>query len=354
LLFGAVPFALAFSMLWVIPAASATVKAAYFALAYVLFDTAFACVQVPYASLTPELASSDRDRTRVNAARAVVSMVGGLAAAAIIPASIALFADRASGYRATMAVVGAVGALPFLLLFSTVRERGGHAKIEAHPLAEVRDVLRTDAVREAAMVYLAAWVSVSVVAAMFEYYITHALGLRGKLDVILGMVQCSALVSVPLVAWASDRFGRRRTLSIGALWWAAVLTVLAILPADRATVGYGLALCCGPGIAAAHVVPWTLLADSVDADERRTRRRREGAVYGVLGFAQKAGVAFALAGTQSMLGVAGYVAGAPAQSAAVKTAVRLLFAAGPAALLVVLALAMHARRARDQRVFQLS
>jgi GPH family glycoside/pentoside/hexuronide:cation symporter len=350
MLFGAVPFALAFSLLWVVPSWSGWARALYFALAYMLFDTAFACVQVPYASLTPELSSLDRDRTRLNAARAIVSMVGGLLAAALIPASIASFADKPTGYRVTMAFVGALGAVPFLLLFSTVREKSPEKPQEhAHPLADVRDVLRTPAVREAAVIYLVAWVSVSVVASMFEYYITHALGLRGKLDVVLGMVQLSALASVGPIAWASERFGRRATLATGTLFWAAILVLLALLPAERATVGYGLAVLCGPGIAACHVIPWTLIADSVDADEARTSKRREGAVYGVLGFAQKSGVAIAVAGTQSALGKVGYAAGAATQSDAVKGVIRVLFAAVPSVVLVLMGVALLARRSATQR-----
>lgn len=352
MLFGALPFALAFSMLWWIPPLSAAAKALYFALAYVCFDTAFAAVQVPYTSLTPELSSLERDRTRLNAARAIVSMVGGLAAAALIPAAIASFADKPSGYRITMSVVGALGALPFLLLFSTVRERARPQDDKhEHPLADVHDVLRTSAVRQAALIYLVAWVSVSVVASMFEYYITHALGLRGKLDVILGMVQLSALASVAPVAWSSDRFGRHRTLAFGALFWASILALLALLPADRATVGYGLALLCGPGIAACHVIPWTLIAESVDADEARTGKRREGSVYGVLGFVQKTGVALAVAGSQSVLARAGYSAGASAQSATVKTVIRALFAGAPAIVLLVMgAVLLSAKRERTDNV----
>lgn len=348
MLFGAIPFALAFSALWWIPPVSGAAKAIYYALAYMCFDAAFAAVQVPYASLTPELSPLDRDRTRLNAARAIVSMIGGLAAAALIPAAIGSFSDKPEGYRFTMAVVGAIGALPFLLLFSTVREKPrAHDEQHEHPLADVRDVLRTPAVRQAAAIYLVAWVSVSVVASMFEYYITHALGLRGKLDVILGMVQLSALASVAPIAWSSDRFGRHKTLGVGALCWSAILVSLAALPAERATVGYGLALLCGPGIAACHVIPWTLIAESVDADEARTKKRREGAVYGVLGFAQKSGVALAVAGSQSVLGFVGYTAGAPAQSASVKTAIRALFAGAPAIVLVLMGLALLRASSRE-------
>ncbi|MDP3278199.1 MAG: MFS transporter [Deltaproteobacteria bacterium] len=350
MLAGALPFALAFASLWWIPPWHGAARAVYFALAYLAFDTAFAAVQVPYASLTPELSLVPADRTRLNAARAVVSMVGGLVAAASIPAAIHAFEDRARGYAVTMAVVGLVGMVPFLILGTRLRERPARDQGPApHPLREIRGALQTPAVREAALVYLAAWVTVSVVASMFEYFITHVLGMVGKLDVILGLVQCSALVSVPLVAWASERFGRRKTLAVGALFWSAVLFGLMLLPREHATWGYGLALLCGPGIAASHVIPWTLIADAVEADEKHSGRRREGAVYGVLGFAQKAAVALAVSGSQAVLGRAGYNASLRVQSEQVQFAIRMLFSLGPAVLLLVLAFAMVIRRGHDQR-----
>lgn len=349
LLFGALPFALAFSALWWVPNGDGLMRTAYYAIAYVLFDASFAAVQVPYASLTPELARRDDDRTRLNAGRAVVSMVGGLVAAACIPAGIAAFSSKPAGYRAVMAMVGTVAALPFLALFLVARERKQNAdesSVGTKP-GSMFSVLAVREVREAAVIYLLCWASVSVVASMFEYYLTHVLHLVGKLDVVLGMVQLSALVSVAPIAWASDKFGRRRTLALGAGWWAIVLALLSLLPAERASFGYLLALSCGPGIAAAHVVPWTLIAESVEADAAQNGNRREGAIYGLLGLVQKGGVALSVAGAQSALSVAGYstnLAAGQSQSQSVQWAIRAMFAGVPALLLLGLSAALWARR----------
>src|SRR3990172_8458357 len=56
LLFGALPFALSFMLLWMRPPwESQVLLAIYYALDYVLFDAAFTLVNMPYVSLTPEL-----------------------------------------------------------------------------------------------------------------------------------------------------------------------------------------------------------------------------------------------------------------------------------------------------------
>jgi GPH family glycoside/pentoside/hexuronide:cation symporter len=56
LLFGFLPFAIAFSLLWWKPPLTAPVSlAAYYGLAYLFFDTAATFVYMPYYCLTPEL-----------------------------------------------------------------------------------------------------------------------------------------------------------------------------------------------------------------------------------------------------------------------------------------------------------
>ncbi len=64
LLFGALPFALAFLLLWLRPPfESQTLLAVYYAIAYVLFDSAATFVYMPYYALTPELTSNYDERT---------------------------------------------------------------------------------------------------------------------------------------------------------------------------------------------------------------------------------------------------------------------------------------------------
>jgi GPH family glycoside/pentoside/hexuronide:cation symporter len=194
-------------------------------------------------------------------------------------------------------------------------------------------------IRSVAGIYFLAWLAVNLVAAMFEYYLTHAMGMGAHLERVLGCVQISALASVPLVAWASERWGRARTLAAAASGWALVMIALATLPRGAVGLGYGLAVMVGPGIAAAHVVPWTLVTEAVDADARIAGRRREGAIYGLLGLLQKGGVALVLAGAQFTLGKAGYVANG-VQTDLVQWLLRALFGGVPAVLLGALAARM--------------
>src|SRR5512138_2602068 len=81
LLFGALPFALFFAMMWYRPAIQGEVGLAiYYAAAYVLFESAATFVYMPYFALTPELTSNYDERTSLTSYRMFFSILGSLVA----------------------------------------------------------------------------------------------------------------------------------------------------------------------------------------------------------------------------------------------------------------------------------
>jgi GNAT superfamily N-acetyltransferase len=84
LLFGALPFALAFILMWYRPPIQNLVfLAIYYAFAYVLFDSAATFVYMPYFALTPELTSNYDERTSLTTIRMFFSILGSLIAYAV-------------------------------------------------------------------------------------------------------------------------------------------------------------------------------------------------------------------------------------------------------------------------------
>ena len=79
LLFGALPFAAAFSLLWWKPPfESQAALAVYYAVAYLLFDTAATFAYMPYFALTPELTSDYDERTALTGYRMFFSIFASL------------------------------------------------------------------------------------------------------------------------------------------------------------------------------------------------------------------------------------------------------------------------------------
>jgi GPH family glycoside/pentoside/hexuronide:cation symporter len=333
-LLGALPLSITFALLWWVPdTESQLLKACYYAVVFVMFDTAFTLLTIPYSALTAELTEDYDERTHLTGYRMAVSMAGGMIATIAVPVLTGLFRDVRTGYLAAGIIFGGLAALPYFLLFSTIRERPLPA--QQKPLSVIKAffyTFRNKAFRYAAMIYMTAWVTVNLVAALMQYYVTYWMDMAGQLEIILGLVQGSALVCIPVVVWLSGKMGKQRAYIVGLVWWAAVMVALAFLPQQARTVAYILAGLAGLGIAAAHVIPWSMVPDVIEADELETGQRREGAYYGFLVFIMKSGTAFTLAFMQWILHLTGYQPGAQ-QTTQTLFAIRMLIGPVPAVLL---------------------
>jgi GPH family glycoside/pentoside/hexuronide:cation symporter len=142
------------------------------------------------------------------------------------------------------------------------------------------------------------------------------------------------LVCVPLMVILSGRMGKKRAYILGAGTLTIVMLGLAFLSPEQKPLAYVFGVCAGLGIAAAHVVPWSIIPDVIEVDELETGQRREGTYYGFLVFLQKGGTAITLAMVQWVLHLTGYVPGGE-QTPQVLLAIRLLFGLLPGILLVI-------------------
>jgi GPH family glycoside/pentoside/hexuronide:cation symporter len=118
LLFGALPFALAFTLMWWKPPFHGFGLAAWYAGAYLLFDTAATFVYMPYFALTPELTSDYDERTSLTSYRMFFSILGSLAAFTVPLAIIGAFRpENSSKILLNGAIFGLIAAIPLLLVF---------------------------------------------------------------------------------------------------------------------------------------------------------------------------------------------------------------------------------------------
>jgi glycoside/pentoside/hexuronide:cation symporter, GPH family len=335
-LFGAIPLSLTFIMLWWVPPwQNPLALAAYYTIAYILFDTAFTLVTVPYSALTAELTEDYDERTGLTGFRMATSMAGGLIAAVVVPLLAGLFPEPRTGYFLAAVIFGILASVPYFVLFANIRER---VNVKTPPPLNVVSsfvyTFRNRAFRYAAGIYMTAWMTVNLVASLMVYYLTYYMKMPAQIDIVLGMVQASALLFIPVMVWLSRRLGKQASYAIGLSWWAVVMLVLAFLPPAARTLAYILGALAGFGIAAAHVIPFSIIPDVIEIDELETGQRREGAFYGFVVFIQKTGTAFVLAFVQWILHLSGYTAGTQQPASAV-WAIRMLIGPLPCILLVI-------------------
>ena len=138
LLFGALPLSLSFALMWVHPPFEGQpVLAVYYALAYVLFDTAATFVYMPFCALIPELTSNYDERTTLTAYRMFFSILGSLVAFTIPLLIVGSFQPQNTGRILQMGMAfGAVSAIPQLLVFWKTRERKEYTDLAQPGLME--------------------------------------------------------------------------------------------------------------------------------------------------------------------------------------------------------------------------
>ena len=337
LLFGPLPFALAFAMLWYRPPLqSDLLLAVYYAAAYVIFDAAATFVYMPYFALTPELTTDYDERTALTSYRMFFSILGSLVAFTVPLMIVGAFVPENAPQVLLMGLVfGLVSALPLWLTFLGTRERVSHqAQERPGVLQSLRAALKNRPFVFSLVIYLLTWVSVNVVQATLLFFLKYVVRREPQSDLIMAAIFVTAILALPFWQWASRRYSKRWAYVAGVAFWAVVQIVLITLNAASG-LGLILTLCvlAGIGVSAAHVLPWSIIPDAIEWGELQTGQRHEGMFYSLVTLAEKITSSVAIPLVLLLMQVTGYVPNAPQQPASALLGIRIAMGPIPAALL---------------------
>lgn len=327
------PFALLFSALWWDIPLTGWAQAGVYVLLIMGYSTAYSLISVPYGALTPALTSDYDERTKLNGARMGWSMVGGIVAGVLFPYLLHNYSWTVAG-----AVLGAAAIVPLLITLWSTQGRDPVMTPETDESPAMFSVLRVVPFRRTALLFLAGWSSITVLSSLVPFYVEHHLFNKSLLDYVFAVIQLSALVSIPGVVWLAQRVEKHVAYAICFGSWAAVMCAMAAVPPGSGTWVIGIAALTGPGVAAAHVLPWSMLPDVIEADRVEFGTDRTGSFYGLMTFLEQCGTAMALWMASQVLGVAGYIPEAVVQPDSAKLAIRLLIGPVPAVVLVLAAI----------------
>lgn len=337
LLFGVLPFALSFVMLWVHPPWENQIGlAVYYALAYVLFDACFTLVNMPYAALTPELTENYDERTSLTSHRMFFSISGSLIAFTIPLAIVDRFIPQNDGRVLWMAMIfGAVCILPVLLVFFNTRERHDFMDLEQPKLLpSLKAAFQNRPFLFGAGIYLLTWMAVDILQTTLLFFLKYVVQREGQSDLIMGTIFITAIIALPLWVWASQRWNKKLAYIGGIAFWAVVQLLLVNLGASSGLV-WLLMLCvlAGIGVSAAHVLPWSILPDAIEWDEWRTGARHEGMFFSLISLMQKIASSIAIPLILLLLDATGYAPNVAQQNPAALLGIRLVVGPVPAVLL---------------------
>lgn len=339
LLFGAVPLGLFFMLMWMVPALDQFWLAVYYAVTFILFDTAFTIVHVGYNSLTPEMTSDYDERSSLNGFRMMFSISGTLGAIILATVLGWTITDARTLYLILGIGLGLVSIIPPLVVFSITREKSADELPAPLPLGEaLKQTLSNKPFRMVMGLYLLSWTTASIIAAVLVYFANYYLRIPEQANYFVLAAQGSAIIFIPIVVKLSQRLDKRRAFMVGSLTWVVVLLGISALRADQVGLAYLLAALAGFGIATAYVVPWSMIPDIVEYDQVRSGQRREGSYYAFASFFQKLATGVSLWAMGQALGMTGYITPIPSQPLPVQpeaavNAIRIFAGPVPAVLL---------------------
>jgi Na+/melibiose symporter-like transporter len=329
--------AIFYALLWAVPDASFPGgRAIYYVLIYFLFDAAYTLVSGPYYALTPELSLDSDERTSIVTYRMAVSIVTGLMAAVALQVVFEKAASMQEAFLSSAIVVGALSALPYLLIGAFFRERSDFQSPKAQGFRRsVQSIVRNRPFWIALLLYWLAWLAIRIVEAVFAYFLINWSGIpEADTAYVLAIILASAALFLPVVGYLARRMEKKWAFAACCVFWACLHLALWWVPKDTAAPVYVIAFLAGLGVSAAHVLPNAMGADVLEVIELETGERQEGIYGGVSSFIQKLGTALAVLAIGWTLEWTGYVPGAQQQSAAALTGIRVLTSWVPLLLLV--------------------
>lgn len=339
LLFGALPFALAFMLMWYRPPFESQVAlAAYYSVAYVLFDAAATFVYMPYFALTPELTENYDERTSLTSYRMFFSIFGSLLAFTVPMMIIGTFTPQSAAKVMTMAVIfGVASALPLWLVFFNTRENAVFiAQEKPKMLDSLKAALKNRPFVFSAVIYLLTWVCMDILQTTLLFFVKYALGLEAQSDLLMALIFVTAIIALPFWEYTSRKINKRIAYAIGIGFWAVVQIVLITVgPSVSQPVIFFLCVMAGIGVSAAHVLPWSIIPDAIEWDEYRTGERHEGVFYSLITLMQKIASSIAIPLVGVMLQLTHYQANALQQPPSAVLGIRMLVGPIPAILLSI-------------------
>lgn len=309
MLFGALPYGLCFLLLWLVPAGADQQweKMLYYTFAYMLFNTAWTVVYIPYNSVTANMTDDYDERTSLNGIRIALANVGLIIGAAVF----ALLADGVESIfygvfgdlkRAYLLAAGIFAAIAVVIMFFSgynIKERVSVAPENNKGFfTTLKEFFKLPEFRNIMMCYLLSMVGFDIIMAVFMFFINDSLGFGGgtMAMVFVAVPLVCAIVSSALWVKLSEKFNKHKVYVVACIFMAVVLLFAIFVPANTIWSTVLLCVFAGAGMSAIQILPYAGVPDVVEVDEYVNGVRREGAYYGITQFMYKiaSGVSIAL------------------------------------------------------------
>ncbi|MFC1511243.1 MFS transporter [Candidatus Margulisiibacteriota bacterium] len=279
---GAIPFGIAYFLLWIPPFTDFTQSAMlflYFVFFICLFDAFYTITVLNWSSLYPEMFPSLKERTEVNAFRQTFGMIGLLLGIAVPPL---LYGSLGWGWMG--AVFGAIITVSLLIALWGSREHMEYSREKQLPLWQsIKATFENRSFMTFVFANFFVQYSFVIILASIPFFAKYVLDVgHVPTAAILAATFVSALPMLYLWEKLTNEYGAKRCFMAAILLLAVFLIPLFFVQTFWATLG--AAVLIGIGLAGFILIADIIIADVIDEDETKTGTRREGMYFGVNAF----------------------------------------------------------------------
>ena len=299
LLFGNIPLAFSFVLLFWAPPFEGTALFLFLLFANLLHRTCFTLVSVPFSSLTPRITSDSQERTNLTGFRMLGAQTGtNLMALLAFPVIFWVGGeDESRGFVVLAAIAGLTALAIHAITFLTVKEPSNDQGIErvGGSLSEAAKAIKKN--RPFWLVFSATLI-VGITTIFFGnnliYYTKYALNLHEHQGTILFTSGIVAFLSIPIWWIISNNIGKKLTWLASSTITLLALMIFYLYEIDTLMELLFLVAFIGFGSGAGGILFWSMLPDTIEYGEVHTGVRSESSLYGFMTFAQKGSIAFAI------------------------------------------------------------
>jgi GPH family glycoside/pentoside/hexuronide:cation symporter len=346
LLYAALPFGVLGFIMFITPHFSTEGKVIYAFITYNLMMMIYTVINVPYSALMGVISPNAQERTVVSSYRFVAAFVGQFIVQFAVLWLVGVFGkgNEAAGWQWTMAVIGGLAAILWLVTFASTKERVQPVQEQRNPLKQdLADLFKNipwiligtatifqllfNVIKGGSAVYYFKYFvqdqQLSLLGSSFSFSYTSLISaflLMGTAFTILGAVLTNIL---------SKAFGKSRCY-YGLLGIATISTALFYFlePPDLILM-FVLQIISSFAVGPVSVLQWAIYTDTADYSEWKTGRRATALIMAASLFALKLGIALAGTFQAWVLKVYGYMPDV-VQSATALNGIKLLMSIFPA------------------------
>ncbi|XP_076864794.1 sodium-dependent lysophosphatidylcholine symporter 1-B [Brachyhypopomus gauderio] len=364
------PFAVVcYFLIWYVPPFDQG-KVIWYLLFYCLFQTLQTCFHVPYSALTMFISSEQKERDSATAYRMTVEVLGtvigtgiqgqivGLATAPCVPVGDDLnftsqlfelkanssqpqisLDDTRHAYMIASGVICAIYILCAITLFCGVKEHKDSNSVQTEPMSffqGIRLVMGHGPYAKLVMGFLFTSLAFMLLEGNFALFCCYTLGFRDHFQNVLLVVMLSATLTIPFWQWFLTRFGKKTAVFVGTTSVTPFLIAMVLMESNL-IVAYVISFAAGVSIAAAFLLPWSMLPDVVDdfKVQNPTSQGHEAIFYSFYVFFTKFASGVSLGVSTLSLDFAGYVTRGCTQPAEVDVTLKILVSAAPIFLIII-------------------